>query len=402
MGKEIPDYERDYLIDRQINVLEDGVSDEAKRRERSIVAKYKKINEKQKRGLPISDEERLSDEETKLLKLLEFRNKEWATKYTGGLYSLTGRAAAQGMRLGGLGDFYLERLLNIQRWFKGHRGLRRTEGIWKGVGKFEGNPFDMGLRDPLTDMLKEAEDENLQYLQGLGLNNVDFIKVKDEVGEEINKIDKIISLEHVKIGSKDLWQELLDKRLKTYEGVVGVNADYEAKAEVTRKVALLPYLLNPTDEKLIALQDYFEHMGTGEEKVGFTRKNGELVAGKTEKVSGIETKHIELGERTLEWMRADKNAPESIEALKYSKLQEYLNLIDLMSKEELISNERRDFLYKEYLGTSIKTWAQTKTQVDQMVGFIFRNPETRALNISNFLSNLLKRLFGYVFQEEAR
>jgi len=396
LGRVIPDYDRDHLLDRQLPMLDESIDSETKNKERSILLKYQRLNKKLQNGEEISDEERLTEEENKLISLVDLRNKEWARKYTGGLFSLTGRAAAHDLQLDGLGDFFLARLLNFHRWLKSNLGLRRAEGIWNPTsGKFNGQPLDLGLRDTFTSMLKDAKGSDLDYLQELGLRAADF--KKDEEGN----IDKIVSLENVDVGSKKLWQELLDKRLRIKEGIVGENADAESKAEATRK-GLLVFFRNPTVEKLLALEDSFEHMGSGEKTVPFVKKDGRKIEGKVERVSGQESKLLELTERTLEWMRTDPRAAESIEALKVSKLTEFLNLIELASVEEFITNQRRDFLYKEYLGTSSRVLAAQKVNIDRYIGFVLRNAETRALTIQGFFSNLLKKLLGYVFQDEVR
>jgi hypothetical protein len=142
-------------------------------------------------------------------------------------------------------------------------------------------------------------------------------------------------------------------------------------------------------------------MGTGSEKT-YVFKNEQTgqVYGKIEHLSGIESKWVEMLDRSLDYLRT----PEAADWLGsplvgYAEKATIREWIRSATKNGMIDSHTQEMLLKKHLGTTNKFVLDRMVEASVIWNDIKQN--WGGMTLQGF-SEFLKRLFGYVFSDELR
>jgi hypothetical protein len=331
----------------------------------------------------------------------QLRETLWARRFSGGLWSITLRAGHFNVTLNGLGDVFASRALNISENVSKRGLLRKTRGIWGPEG---GTPFDLGYTDYFSAVLSQAREKDevdTEWLgeKGISKDKYETSKVEIKDGKTKIRLDTVNSLASAELGNEDFWDDLENKYGEGDR--YGAHLDNFRKADLTKAEfwGTNSFFHNPSRDKFLELSKVFDHVS--EKMVNLVDLKGKKIG---LEATAREQKWQELLERTIVWMKEDKDAKELIETLLIYPDAEIFGWIEEASAAEMITNQQADYLFKEYLdfpllGGTPKGKARLRSTIS-IVTAPLRYPQARQYIAFGTLMELLKRGFAYVFSDE--
>lgn len=297
----------------------------------------------------------------------DLREQLWARRFTGGLWSMTLRAASYDIELNGSGDFFASRLLNFTDRLKKSGLSQKTKGMWDPTeGKFAGKPFDLEYRDFFSELfsritVKESEvgpnakrdplsrkdSANVNILRKFGIN-VGKDDMKPSLDEDKSK-DKLVlyripSLAGANLGSEELWDSL-ESKYGTVPNAYNLHMYGFNVTDATRKALLGSdaFFHSPSLKGLLGFKGAFDQVSDSPSVVD--------LGGKRVKI-GRQRKWQEMIERAMEW-GVTKEGKEILEQWGVFPDAQKLNWIQTADDEEMITRDQRNYLLRTYLGTRL-------------------------------------------------
>lgn len=331
----------------------------------------------------------------------KLREKLWARRFSGGLWSITLRAGHFNVTLNGLGDVFASRALNISENVSKRGLLRKTRGVWGPEG---GTPFDLGYPDYFSAVLSRAKEKgevDTEWLGKRGISKDKYETSEVEIidGETKIRLDTVNSLASAELGNGDFWDDLENKY---GEGTrYGTHLDNLRKADETRARfwGTNSFFHNPSRDRFLKLSEVFDHVP--ETMVELVDLNGDKIG---LEATAREQKWQDLLERTVVWMKEEDDAKELVETLNVYPDAEIFGWIEDASAAEMITNQQADYLFKKYLdfpllGRTPKEKARWRSTIS-IVTSPLRYPQARQYIAMGTLMELLKRGFEYIFSDE--
>jgi hypothetical protein len=334
----------------------------------------------------IGDTRALSKQESQLL--TELSKEFWAVRSAGELWSITFRAAEYDVLLNGTGDFFAARIMNFADRID-KSGYQKSRGFWDHdtLGK-----LDLGYRDFFTNAIEseaKVEIEKPYWDSNRG----------------------VLDISQFDLGSGDFWDNKFASNPQQYSAD---QIDKFIKADDTRKFFWggVGFLQDPSLEKLRDMKAVFQHLSdkdsieeATEKQLGVTRVrfNDGLATERQEKTA-------EMMKRSLSMMDTE-GGRELLEELKIFPSSVKKRWINDASAMELVTNKQRDFFYLNTNGLGFPrvpllaetpdARAKLRATIDNLLGY-YRYPGAKMDTLFTTISELLRKIVNYTFQDELR